>query len=177
MSTHCISPSILFLALILCLAACSSGPDAQTLSPITTSSTSELATFFVALPEAQARGSPEEIAEKMFALWLDHFKYLSVDESVRLDDYLITEVVFPPEFQLCAQDLGIEYIARVLFSVRTIRYPAPDWVAGNGTIGDDHWINDKTVNIAVFKTGDAFSFRILGAPACAGIAIDGTRVP
>ncbi len=62
-------------------------------------------------------------------------------------------------------------------TIPLVDYPAPDWDVPNETAVPDHWVVDKTWTIAVYPVGDAYTYKLLGAPFCAGVAIDGSPVP
>ena len=128
--------------------------------------------------DALAGATQEEIADKLFSLYLEQFKDESTDKSIRLVDYNILRVT-PSSFSTkCAQDLGLESIVEVHYSVEPEIYLYSDWNAGTGSSdGSGNWINDKLATLAIYKTGKSYTFKTLGVPACAGVASDGSKVP
>jgi len=142
-------------------------PDATPEVTSTPAYDSVLGSYQVSLPiKSLEHLSQEEIAARLFTLWLDHFQSEAVDYRIRLQDFKIQEVILIPEFQSCAKDIGTEFIPTVRYSVLPFHIPAPDWDAGSGTSGEDHWIVDKLAEMGIFKTGDAYTFRRLGEPPC-----------
>lgn len=162
--------------IILFLTACGSKPDNQSQFPNSTSTItaspdygSEIGSYQVVFSiKSLEHSSQEEIATKLFNLYLEHFKSEAVDIRIRLQDFKIQEVTIPPEFQYCAKGLGMEFIPNVKFSILPLRTPAPDWDAGSGISGNNNWIIDKIAYIGIFITKDSYSFRLLGVPPCGG---------
>lgn len=121
--------------------------------------------------------SQEEIAEKLIEHWLSYYESENVDKHIRLLDYRVHKVVLQKEYVECAKNLGVSSIATIDFSIQTLDYPVSEWFTPNGTPGDNQWINDKSWIIAVYITGSDYAFKVLGAPPCIGIAVDGSTVP
>jgi hypothetical protein len=166
------------VALLLFLVGCNSKTISQPATPVATETKGSTFYHWVYLPmDSLAQDSQETIAKKLFGVYLEQFKQGTVDEQIRLKDYKILEASLPSQFQYCVKDLGIESIVDIQYSVQTVYWHNPDWDAGNGTDGDDHWINDKDDLLAIFKYGNDYSFKTMGDPPCAGIAIDGSKVP
>jgi hypothetical protein len=148
------------------------------MTPAATESMETSWATWVSLPkDSLANESQETIAKKLFSLYLAHFSSETVDEQARLKDYKVNNATLSAPFQYCVKDLGIDSIVDIDFSVQTVDYPNPEWTAGNGSTAEDNWINHKVYTLAVFKEGDNYTFRVMGAPPCAGIAIDGSKVP
>jgi hypothetical protein len=164
--------------IILFLTACGSKPDNQSQFPNSTSTItaspdygSEIGSYQVVFSiKSLEHSSQEEIATKLFNLYLEHFKSEAVDIRIRLQDFKIQEVTIPPEFQYCAKGLGMEFIPYVKFSILPLRTPAPDWDAGSGISGNNNWIIDKIAYIGIFITKDSYSFRLLGVPPCINVS-------
>jgi hypothetical protein len=171
--------------IILFLSSCNNQSfiQAQELSKTTVSAQptmmqDEISTYSIELPMDSVKElSQEEIAEKLFTSWLDHFKTSSVSDSYRLDDFKIENVEIPTDFQYCVKDLGVEYIALIRYSVQESIIPCPNWDAGNGDRGTNRWVKNKLLYIAVFKVGNNYSFQRKGVPPCDGIAVYSSPVP
>jgi hypothetical protein len=121
--------------------------------------------------------SKEEITRKLFSRWLAHFTSEDVSSDIRLLNYRINKISFEKYLQDCVKNSGTEAIATVNFSVQTLNYPVGDWYVPNGDLAEDHWVNNKEWFIAIFLTEGNYTFKILGAPPCIGVAIDGTPIP
>ncbi len=128
--------------------------------------------------DALADATQEEIADKLFSMYLEQFKDESTDKSIRLVDFKILRATLSSFSQKCAKDLGLESIIDVRYSVAPAVNPNSNWNAGTGSSdGSSNWINDKLATLAIYKTGRSYTFKTLGVPACAGVAIDGSKVP
>jgi hypothetical protein len=128
--------------------------------------------------DALADATQEEIADKLFSMYLEQFKDESTDKSIRLVDFKILRATLSSFSQKCAKDLGLESIIDVHYSVAPAINPNSNWNAGTGrSDGSSNWINDKLETLAIYKTSGFYTFKTLGVPACAGVAIDGSKVP
>jgi hypothetical protein len=165
--------------LTLLLAACSLKPTSQAMTPVATESIASTFYHWVYLPaDSLKQETQENIAKRLFGIYLEQFKQESVDDQIRLKDYKVNNATLSAPFQYCVKDLGIESIVDIDFSVQTVDWPNPNWDAGNGGIDTpDHWIPNKNFTIAIFEYGNDYSFKVMGAPPCAGVAIDGSKVP
>jgi hypothetical protein len=125
-----------------------------------------------------ADATQEDIAEKLFSMYLEQFKDESTDKNLQLVDFKILRVTLSSFSPKCAKDLGLESIIDVHYSVAPAINPNSDWNAGTGSSdGSSNWINDKLATLAIYKTGRSYTFKTLGVPACGGVAIDGSKVP
>lgn len=125
-----------------------------------------------------AGATQEDIAEKLFSMYLEQFKGESIEKSIQLVDFKILRATLSSFSPKCAKDLGLESIIDVHYSVAPAINPNPDWDAGTGSSdGSSNWINDKLATLAIYKTGKSYTFKTLGVPACAGVASDGSKVP
>jgi hypothetical protein len=173
------------LICVMVLTACSSHPNNLS-TPLPTKTTSaefiiptnEVISYTVSIPIKSAdKLTKVDLAQKLFSDWLDHFTLPSIEDHYRLDDYAIQKVELPDDLQTCANDLGIESIAHIEFSVQKSPLLYSDWDSGSGETGTNRWINKKSFYIAIFTVNKNYSFKVLGIPPCEGIAIDNTAVP
>jgi hypothetical protein len=128
--------------------------------------------------DALTGATQEEIADKLFSMYLEQFKDESTDKSIRLVEFKILRVTLSSFSTKCAKDLGLESIIDVHYSVEPEIYLYSDWNAGTGSSDESgNWINDKLATLAIYKTGKSYTFKTLGVPACASVASDGSKVP
>ncbi len=125
-----------------------------------------------------ANATQEDIAEKLFSMYLEQFKDESTDKNIQLVDFKILGATQSSFSLKCAKDLGLESIIDVQYSVAPAINPNSNWIAGTGnTDGSNNWIIDKWATLGIYKTGRSYTFKALGIPPCDGIAIDGSKVP
>ncbi len=125
-----------------------------------------------------AGATQEDIAEKLFSLYLEQFKDKSADRSLQLVDFKILGALLSPFSTKCAKDLGLESIIDVNYSVAPAVNLNSNWAAGNGSYDiSNNWINDKVSTLAIYKTGKSYTFKKLGMPPYGGVATDGSKVP
>ena len=111
-------------------------------------------------------------------MYLEQFEDESMDKSIQLVDFKILEATLSPFSLKCARDLGLEAIIDIQYSVEPAIYLYSDWNAGTSSSDrSSNWINDKLATLAIHKSGGSYTFKLLGVPACSGIAIDGSKVP
>jgi hypothetical protein len=125
-----------------------------------------------------ANATQEDIAQKLYSMYLAQFKDETTDKSIQLVDFKIIGATLSPFSLKCAKDLGLESIIDVQYSVEPAIYLYSNWNAGTGSSdGSSNWINDKLATLAIYKSGRSYTFKLLGVPACAGMAVDGSKVP
>jgi hypothetical protein len=164
--------------LVSCGVAYSPGLSEEITVTVTADYYKELATYHVSIPvKNTANLSNEEIVKDLFSAWMEHFKSQDIDKRIQLNDFAIQDIQFPADLKKCSTDLGVEALVQVTYSYQTITYPAPDWNSfGNGELGENNWVNNNSLILGLFIDDHQYSFRILGAPPCAGIAIDGAKI-
>ncbi|MDA8441987.1 MAG: hypothetical protein M0Z55_06385 [Peptococcaceae bacterium] len=99
------------------------------------------------LPDVAAKISsdPEKIANTLTAKYLKHYESRLLPDAVRLEDYSIKELKI---FQVAAKS----FVYTVKFSVKASSRTS-NWVAGNGSLAPQGWIEDKFFYVTVLHTG------------------------
>lgn len=118
--------------------------------------------YLASLPQAElADLAPEDAVQRLFEQWLQYAASPALDNSQRISAYEIRHV---REAQALAAAYDVEYIASVLFSVKTaVSASQPsDWHAGNGAIGEDGWVRDKSLFVGLRQQGGRLWLVILG---------------
>jgi hypothetical protein len=125
---------------------------------------SELGSFIPSiLADSVSKETYEKITERLMTQWLDYFQtVITPDSPSRLEEYEILEVIVPPEWQHLVAEQPDAFVAEVIFSVRPVHSPSPDWIAGNGNIGEDNWINNKSLFMIVMKSEGVYTLDFLG---------------
>jgi hypothetical protein len=164
--------------LVSCNIVSKPSPSEEVIVTETADYTKEIAKYYVSVPvKTIVSLSNEKIVKYLFSLWMNHFKSQDINKRLQLNDFSIQEVQFPDDLQKCATNLGIELLAKIIYSYQTTIYPAPDWNSfRNGEVSKNNWVNNNMLILGVFIDNDQYSFRILSAPPCAGIAIDGNKI-
>jgi len=94
------------------------------------------------LPDTYAHGNIEKIAGELFAMYLEG---LVAEGSIT--DYVVHSVIFQRE------ELG-GFRVSAHYSVQSQDTVA--WASGDGELGEDDWINNKSIYIDIFQDGSAF---------------------
>ena len=115
--------------------------------------------------------SPQTVAQALFTQYLQAF--LKDDEDLpdpqaKLSAYRIDEVDIPAKWQPCAQYHQAEFIASIVYSVKPERWPPERWAGGDGYLTFDQWIVRSSASIAVFRSGQNYTMKMLGVPVCPG---------
>lgn len=166
------------LSVMIGLSACSKQPlEKQEAKQSTNEGLNEW-NYWPSLPASTLSIDPQvEIGRKLFSLYLQQFELDITEKALQLTDFKILDTSLAEESQKCSKDLGIESLVNVKYSVKPVKYPNSDWLAGSGNYNSTGWIIDKTTVIAIYKKGNSYSFKSLGNPPCSGIAKDGSTIP
>lgn len=134
---------------------------------------------WTSLPENDfADATQEEIAARLFTLYLDQFQSESIDKNIQLVDYQIISFSETSDSDNCANEIGVNSIFEVKYSVEPFVFHNSDWIAGSGNISESgKWINDKLAMVALYKEDGSYMMKLLADPPCGGVAIDGNTVP
>lgn len=118
--------------------------------------------YLSSLPEADlAELSPEESVRRLFEQWLQYAASPALENAQRIAAYEIKRV---QEAQALAAAYDVDYIASVLFSVKpAVSASQPShWHAGNGALGEDGWVRDKSLFVGLRQQGGRLWLVILG---------------
>ncbi len=99
--------------------------------------------------------------QKLFEQWLQYAASPNLENNQRLSAYEIHRV---QEAQALAAAYDVEYLASVLFSVKPA-VPASQpshWHAGNGELGEDGWVRNKSLFVGLRQQGGRLWLVILG---------------
>lgn len=101
----------------------------------------------------------KEIAEKLFSMYLEHYKNPSRSDGVRLNAYKNISV---REVDKVSDDLiPFKPIYHVSYSVQTCSKQS-NWCAGNGEISDDNWIIGKSLFVRLAKEKELYRLVLIG---------------
>ena len=107
----------------------------------------------------------EVIAEALVREWLDFYVTETDDPEMLLIDYRIEAVNIPGEWQECISIYDADFIAQIYYSVKPAGEPPHGWMI-NGDFGEDNWMLNKELKIAVRKSDSIYQMLILGIPIC-----------
>lgn len=93
--------------------------------------------------------NPGNVASILIEKYLQHYMDNSIPESDRLEDYIINKIDMVEE-----SDRGLVF--SVSFSVQGVSEQS-SWRAGNGTIKENGWIEDKFMFVKVIQEGNSFT--------------------
>jgi hypothetical protein len=170
---------IITLLAITVLSACGSRSNEQQITETPLAVNASIWYRWPSLPiDTLANATQEDIAVKLYSIYLEQFKDESTDKSIQLVDFKIIGATLSPFSLKCAKDLGLDAIIDVQYSVEPAIFLYSDWNAGTGSSdGSSNWINDKLATLALYKSDRSYTFKLLGVPPCAGVALDGSKIP
>ncbi|MCL4530660.1 MAG: hypothetical protein M1485_03625 [Chloroflexi bacterium] len=120
------------------------------------------AAFDATLSVTEAKGlSQEELAKKLFEVYLGHSKSPDLGGRCRLEDFKVNRALLDTRISFLAAEQHVNYVAYVIYDVQIKETPS-DWVAGNGEIAPNGWIVNKEFIIGVTKVGDDYVLKVLG---------------
>jgi hypothetical protein len=103
----------------------------------------------------------EEIAQKLFALYLEKHITLEPHHVCKLESYRIEKTTADKKIDFLAKEQDVGFVNRVVFSVQILEVPS-SWVTGNGEFAPDGWIVHKALIIGVTKVGDQYILKLIG---------------
>src|SRR5574341_362918 len=109
----------------------------------------------------------EGIVESLFDVWLNKYKAISVPAEDRLDDYKVNSVDVLDDPSL-AQSRGVDFVAKVKYSVRPTVQNAQRWILEDGIVyNNSDWIWYKGYYVGIKNLNDIYQLRLLGrCPTC-----------
>jgi hypothetical protein len=88
----------------------------------------------------------------LFSQYLEQFLEPAIPDSYHLTSFAITEVSIDSTLEDLAQEYQVDWAGWVTYSVQAKDLDC--WIAGNGVLGDDGWILDKTMIVGVTEVGN-----------------------
>jgi hypothetical protein len=111
--------------------------------------------------------SPQAIAQALFEQHLMAFQENPLDPQMKLFAYKIDDVEVPAKWQACAERNKAEFIAAITYSVKPAYWPPERW-DDDGYLTFDQWVTRKKTSIAVFRSEQDYTMKILDHPICPG---------
>jgi hypothetical protein len=111
--------------------------------------------------------SPQGIAQALFEQYLAALQDRPLDELMTLSAYRIDEVEIAGKWQACAERNNAEFIAAITYSVKPAHWLPERW-AEEGYATFDHWITRKKASLAVFRSGQDYTMKLLDDSICTG---------
>lgn len=111
--------------------------------------------------------SPQAIAQALLEQYLAPFQDHPLDPLMKLSAYRIDEVEIPAKRQACAELNKAEFIAAITYSVKPEHWPPERW-DDDGYLTFEQWITRKKASIAVFRSGQDDTMKILDNSICPG---------
>ncbi len=106
--------------------------------------------YIASLPEAELAGlSQEEITRRLFEEWLDYSVSPVLSNSARIADYEIESISIDESQQEQASELGVDWLAEVVFAVHPVAPQYTDWVTGSGELTPDGWVRHKSLLVGL----------------------------
>jgi poly-gamma-glutamate capsule biosynthesis protein CapA/YwtB (metallophosphatase superfamily) len=118
--------------------------------------------YIANLPEADLAGlSQEEITRQLFEQWLDYSVSPVLPNSARIGVYEIESISVDESQQEQASELGMDWLAEVVFAVRPVVPTYTDWVSGSGELTPDGWVRQKSLLVGVSQGEGRYWMKIL----------------
>jgi hypothetical protein len=109
--------------------------------------------------------SPEAVTEALMEQFLESYTLETIDSRARLADFRIEKVEIPDEWQ-CPSRYDADFIAQVTYSVQPVNELRYHWWAADGDFGEDNWILNKSLEVAIRQRGGFYEMTPLGVPVC-----------
>lgn len=103
----------------------------------------------------------EEIAQRLFALYLEKNLTLPLHHFCKLEDDRIERTTIDHNIDLLAQEQGVSFVNWVIYSVQIREVPS-SWIAGNGEFANEGWIVNKVLIVGVTKVNDEYVLKLIG---------------
>ena len=103
----------------------------------------------------------KEIVACLFQQWLEGFRSSKTPGRERLEQYRIHHVEIREDVQHLTGEPGADYVAVMTFSVKPVEMSGSDWIAGNGSIGQN-WVRNKLLIVRVTKEARLYKLEVLG---------------
>jgi hypothetical protein len=112
--------------------------------------------------------SSEEIVRSLFEKWLNQFQPDGIPDNYKLDGCQIDNVtVYSMDINGLAKANDMDFVAKISYSVKPHTSNATHWCAGDGTPGNDGWINLKVEWVVIKKVDNLYILKALGpCPTC-----------
>jgi hypothetical protein len=118
--------------------------------------------FTAILPvKGTEKSSQVDIAQKLFEIYLAHYKSPELGGQCRLEDFKLETVKGDSRIDFLAKEQKVEFVSRVIYSIQIKEVPS-DWVAGNGELAANGWILHKGLIIGVIKVNDQYVLKLIG---------------
>ncbi len=92
------------------------------------------------------------IARLLFEKYLDHYRGKNIIKTKRIKNYKIGGINF-----VKGDSAGFTFT--VIYSVHCIKESYIEWRAGNGRIGNNYWIINKSVFVDVIKEKEKYTVK------------------
>jgi hypothetical protein len=103
----------------------------------------------------------EEIAGKLFSLYLEKHISLNHHHFCKLENYRIEKIISDKRINFLSKEQEVDFVNWVVYSVQIKKVPS-SWVAGNGEFAPRGWIVQKIVIIGVSKLSDEYVLKLIG---------------
>jgi poly-gamma-glutamate synthesis protein (capsule biosynthesis protein) len=118
--------------------------------------------YIASLPEADLAGlSQEEITRQLFEQWLDYSVSPVLPNSARIADYEIESISIDESQQEQASELGVDWLAEVVFAVHPVAPQYTDWVTGSGELTLDGWVRQKGLLVELRQADGRYWLDVL----------------
>jgi hypothetical protein len=105
--------------------------------------------------------SHREISRRLFEIYLGHYKSPEFGGLCRLEDFKMEDVREDKRLDFLAQEQKVDFVNTVEYSVQVKETPT-GWVAGNGVLGPNGWVNHKFLIIGLTKVNDQYVLKLIG---------------
>jgi hypothetical protein len=103
----------------------------------------------------------EEIAQMLFALYLEKHLTLPSHHFCKLETYRIEKTTVEHDIDHLAREQAVDFVNWIVYSVQIREVPS-SWVAGNGEFANDGWIINKVLIVGVTKVDDEYVLKLIG---------------
>lgn len=118
--------------------------------------------FTASLPiQGTEKFSQVEISQKLFEIYLGHYKSPHLGGECRLEDFKVENVKGDNRISFLAQEQKVDFVNTIEYSVQVKEAPT-GWLAGNGEMAPDGWIVHKFLIIGVTKVNDQYVLKLIG---------------
>jgi len=119
--------------------------------------------YIANLPEADLAGlSQDEITRRLFEQWLDYSTSPVLPNSARIGDYEIESISVDESQPEQMSELGVDWLAEVVFAVHPVAPQYTDWVNGSGELTPDGWVRQKSEFVGLRQAEGRYWLDILG---------------